>query len=151
MTDDIKINENNAEILATPTSTYSPIVDGYGVRPECFKSTLQEVLFILTATMAIGISSMTAGSVTVISSFVARDLNMTTPQITWMSASTSYVDSITYNTKMYRPNAIADWLVDLSFCYSPELQTSSAEGHFSSAVCSCTQLSHLVPAFPKLL
>lgn len=61
----------------------------HGARPACFKSTFQEVLFVFTATMAIGIASMTAGSVTVITSFVGRDLNMSTPEITWIAASSS--------------------------------------------------------------
>jgi MFS family permease len=63
--------------------------DGYGARPDCFKSTTQEVLFVLTCTMAIGISAMTAGSITVIASFVGRSLNMTTAEITWLSAASS--------------------------------------------------------------
>jgi hypothetical protein len=67
----------------------SPTLSKHGGRPEVFKSTLQEVLFVLTATMAIGISSMTAGSITVITSFVGKDLNMTTPEITWLSAASS--------------------------------------------------------------
>jgi MFS family permease len=60
--------------------------DKYGARPACFKSTLQEVLFVVTATMTIGLSSMTGGAITVISSFVGRDLGMTNAEITWLSA-----------------------------------------------------------------
>lgn len=76
------------------------------VRPACFKNTAQEVLFVLTATMAIGMTSFLAGSVTVISSFVVRELvnanelqnvytnssnslMMTTAQITWISSASS--------------------------------------------------------------
>jgi MFS family permease len=74
-------------LATSPTST-SPN-DDYGARPAVFKSTFQEVLFVLVATMAIGTNSMSAGSVTVITSFVGRELNMSTAQITWISASTS--------------------------------------------------------------
>jgi hypothetical protein len=88
MEDGPQLREKDAEIL---TSSTEPDKSEYSRRPECFKSTLQEVLFVLTATMAIGMSSMTTGSVTVISSFVGRDLNMTTPEITWISAASSYV------------------------------------------------------------
>ncbi|OCL12931.1 major facilitator superfamily transporter [Glonium stellatum] len=60
-----------------------------GARPECFRSTAQEILFVLTATMAVAMSSFATGSVTVITSFVGRDLNMTNAEITWISASSS--------------------------------------------------------------
>lgn len=59
------------------------------VRPECFSSTIQEVLFVLTATSAIASGALLTGSVTVVSSFVGRDLNMTTAEITWISSATS--------------------------------------------------------------
>lgn len=58
-------------------------------RPACFSSTVQEILFVLTATMAIGMTSFLAGTVTVTSSFVGRSLGMTTAQITWMSSASS--------------------------------------------------------------
>lgn len=59
------------------------------VRPECFSSTIQEVLFVLTATMAIAMGALLTGSVTVVSSFIGRDLGMTTAEITWISSATS--------------------------------------------------------------
>ncbi|KAK0286538.1 hypothetical protein LTR91_014903 [Friedmanniomyces endolithicus] len=58
-------------------------------RPACFSSTFQEVLFVLTATMAIAMQAMLAGSVTVASSFIGRDLDMTTAEITWISSASS--------------------------------------------------------------
>lgn len=58
-------------------------------RPECFQSTLQECLFVLSVTMAVAMSSFLLGSVTVMSSFAGRDLNMTTAEITWMNAASS--------------------------------------------------------------
>ena len=86
--DELPTKEGNADVLSTSLEPTSPALERGG-RPACFNSTLQEVLFVLTATMAIGISSMTVGTVTVISSFIARDLNMTTAEITWVSASAS--------------------------------------------------------------
>jgi hypothetical protein len=59
------------------------------VRPACFKSTAQEVLFVLTATMAIATGSLLAGAITVISSYVGRDLHMTTAEITWITSASS--------------------------------------------------------------
>lgn len=66
----------------------TPFVDPEA-RPACFKSTAEEVLFVLTATMAIAMGSFLTGSITVITSFVGKDLNMTTAQITWMSSASS--------------------------------------------------------------
>lgn len=60
-------------------------------RPLCFKSTFEEILFVLTATMAIGMGSILTGSITVITSFVGDDLGMTTAEITWISSASSYV------------------------------------------------------------
>jgi hypothetical protein len=59
------------------------------IRPACFSSTTQEVFFVLTATMAIAMGSLFAGAVTVISSFVGRDLDMTTAEITWISSAST--------------------------------------------------------------
>ena len=56
------------------------------MRPACFRSTVQEVLFVFTATMAIAMGSLLTGSITVVSSFIGRDLDMTTAEITWISS-----------------------------------------------------------------
>ena len=66
-----------------------PASTPFGARPACFSSTLQEVLFVLTASMAIGINSFLYGAVTVISSFVGRDLNMSTAELSWMQGASS--------------------------------------------------------------
>jgi MFS family permease len=58
-------------------------------RPDCFNSTIQEVLFVLTCTMAIAMPAYVSGMITVISSFVGRDLNMTTAEITWLTSATA--------------------------------------------------------------
>ena len=64
-------------------------VDTHEGRPACFTSTFQEVLFVLTATMAIAMSALLVGSVTVTSSFIGRDLNMSTAEITWITSASS--------------------------------------------------------------
>jgi MFS family permease len=58
-------------------------------RPDCFNSTIQEVFFVLTCTMAIAMPAYVSGMITVISSFVGRDLNMTTAEITWLTSATA--------------------------------------------------------------
>ncbi|ORY65356.1 major facilitator superfamily-domain-containing protein [Pseudomassariella vexata] len=58
-------------------------------RPQCFRSTTQEILFILVATMGAAMPSVLQGCTIVISSFVGSDLNMTTSQITWMTAASA--------------------------------------------------------------
>ncbi|KIM96098.1 hypothetical protein OIDMADRAFT_44850 [Oidiodendron maius Zn] len=58
-------------------------------RPACFKSTIQECLFILTATMSIGTSSFLYGICSVITASIGRGLNMTSAEITWISASSA--------------------------------------------------------------
>jgi MFS family permease len=59
------------------------------VRPSCFNTTLQEVLFVLTATMAIAMGALLTGSITVVSSYIGRDLHMTTAEITWITSASS--------------------------------------------------------------
>jgi len=80
---------SDTEAPPSPIEDESAVPVQYGARPPCFKSTVQEVLFVLTATMAIGMASMNNGVVSVISALVGRELNMTTAEITWISAATS--------------------------------------------------------------
>ena len=63
--------------------------ESIGQRPECFNSTFTEILYVATCTMAVGMQALLQGSVTVITSFIAEDLNMTTAQTTWIVASSS--------------------------------------------------------------
>ncbi|KAL2353193.1 putative transporter [Cryomyces antarcticus] len=72
-----------------PTVVRSILKAHDGGRPACFSSTFTEVLFVLTATMAIAMSSFTAGSTTVITSFIGRDLGMSIAEITWISSSSA--------------------------------------------------------------
>lgn len=63
-------------------------------RPSCFKSTIQEWLFILTATMSIGTSSFLYGICAVITVPIGRTLSMTPSEITWISASSACVHTL---------------------------------------------------------
>lgn len=47
-----------------------------GLRPDCFRTTFQEVLFTFIATMSVGTSAFVIGGVIVISNFVSQDLHM---------------------------------------------------------------------------
>ena len=67
-------------------------------RPAIFRSTAQEILFIFTATMSVAMPSFLQGSTLVVSSFIKKDLNMTTSQLTWMTASSSSVLRIVFPT-----------------------------------------------------
>lgn len=64
-----------------------PTVDP-NARPGCFRSTTQEVLFVISVTMAVAMASFLSGSVTVFSTFAGRDLGMSNAEITWMTAAT---------------------------------------------------------------
>jgi MFS family permease len=83
--------EKNKELTVGPAEASSPktSLQEHGGRPACFSSVFQEILVVVIATMAVGISSMTAGVVTVTSSFVGRDLGMSNPEITWLSAASA--------------------------------------------------------------
>ncbi|CAG7920816.1 unnamed protein product [Penicillium olsonii] len=60
-----------------------------GGRPSCFKSTLQEVLFVLTATMAIGQQTFFQGCIVGLTASIGSDLNMNQAEITWINAGAS--------------------------------------------------------------
>jgi hypothetical protein len=62
-----------------------------GNRPSSFSSTTQEILFVLTVTMAVAMSSFLMGTMTVILTSIGKDLNMSTAEISWINASSSYV------------------------------------------------------------
>lgn len=59
---------------------------GYGSMPPCFTNLLQECLFVLTTTFAIGQSSIFVGSAICITSYIGDDLNMTASEVVWISA-----------------------------------------------------------------
>jgi hypothetical protein len=73
------------EVGAAP----QPPISDPNARPACFRSTVQECLFVLSVTMAVAMTSFLSGSVTVVSSFAARDLGMSNAETTWLVAATS--------------------------------------------------------------
>lgn len=82
-------SEKDAELGASSP----PIPADPNARPECFTSTLQECLFVISVTMAVAMTSFLTGSITVMSSFAGRELNMSNAEITWMNAATRYATS----------------------------------------------------------
>ncbi|KAF2203030.1 MFS general substrate transporter [Delitschia confertaspora ATCC 74209] len=74
------------ELTGNPSS---PPIKNANERPECFKSTLHECLFVASTTLSVAATSFLLGSVTVISSFAGRDLGMTSAEITWMNAASA--------------------------------------------------------------
>ncbi|PYI36285.1 putative transporter [Aspergillus indologenus CBS 114.80] len=73
--------------VTTAIAATSPVDDE--ARPAVFSSTVQEIMFVAVATMAIAMSSLVSGAVTVITAQVQNDLNMTTAELTWLSGSSS--------------------------------------------------------------
>lgn len=73
------------------TSLHNVDTEQYGKRPDCFSSTTQECLFVLTATLAIGQASICVGAVQPITSYIAETLDMKPAEVTWISAASSYV------------------------------------------------------------
>ncbi|KAI3332128.1 MFS general substrate transporter [Xylariaceae sp. AK1471] len=67
------------------------ITTSFGARPDCFKNTLQEIAFVMQATVATASSAFLSGTALIITVPVSLDLGMTQGQIAWISASTSLV------------------------------------------------------------
>ncbi|KIM93413.1 hypothetical protein OIDMADRAFT_137782 [Oidiodendron maius Zn] len=82
-------NRAAVESRAEPSPPFAEVPSNPGKRPGCFKSTAQECLFVLTATMSIGMSSFLFGICTVITAPIGKSLHMTSAQITWINASSA--------------------------------------------------------------
>ncbi|KAI1185762.1 MFS general substrate transporter [Nemania serpens] len=67
------------------------ITTSFGARPECFSNTLQEIAFVMQATVATASTAFLMGTALIITVPVSLDLNMTQGEISWISASTSLV------------------------------------------------------------
>ncbi|KAI1856221.1 hypothetical protein JX265_011733 [Neoarthrinium moseri] len=63
----------------------------FGERPECFKSTFQEISFVFQATVATATTSFLTGVGMIVTANIGRDLGMTQGEISWITASTSLV------------------------------------------------------------
>jgi hypothetical protein len=72
-------------------------VSNHGARPSCFSSTVQEVLFVITVTMSIGMSSFVSGMMSVITASIGRDLNVNSAKVTWITPSSSHCPSLPSN------------------------------------------------------
>ncbi|KAI1738779.1 major facilitator superfamily domain-containing protein [Xylaria scruposa] len=83
----LKIEENQASSEGADDdkeagmSTLERITTSFGARPDCFKNTLQEVAFVLQATVATASSAFLAGTALIITVPVSIDLNMTQGEI----------------------------------------------------------------------
>jgi len=75
-TRDDQREENEVDIAIDPNE-----------RPKCFTSTLQECLFVLTATMCLAMGTLLNGACSVITAPMAITLNMNSAEITWVQAS----------------------------------------------------------------
>jgi hypothetical protein len=67
------------------------LADSVSQRPKCFSSTFQEIMFVLTATMAIGQQSFFQGCIVGVTASIGSDLHMNSAEITWINAGASYV------------------------------------------------------------
>jgi hypothetical protein len=81
--------QSPSEINPKPTESNSKP----NARPAVFRTTIHEILFVFIATMGVAMPSLLQGCTIVISSSVKRELNMSTTEITWMTASSAFVNS----------------------------------------------------------
>jgi hypothetical protein len=56
----------------------------YGKRPACFGNTLQECLFVLTTTVAVGMNSFFGGAILCMTNAIGEALDMNAAQVTWL-------------------------------------------------------------------
>ncbi|RMZ67113.1 aminotriazole resistance [Pyrenophora seminiperda CCB06] len=84
----IKLEEEGAESGTALSHTYSS-QENPNTRPACFSSTFQECLFVMSVTMAVAMTTFLQGAITTMSSFAARDLHMSTAEVSWMNSGTS--------------------------------------------------------------
>lgn len=74
------------ELKKTLPASSTEQVESHERRPEYFHSTLQECLFVLTTTVAVGAASVFSGAILCMTGSLGRDLNMTAAEISWCSA-----------------------------------------------------------------
>jgi hypothetical protein len=65
------VSQDLPEDDATGMNT-TELIDTNNKRPDCFTSTVQEILFVLSATMAIAMSGFLSGAVAVTSASIGR-------------------------------------------------------------------------------
>jgi len=79
--------EADAESGTALSRTHSR--EKHNARPKCFSSTFQECLFVMSVTMAVAMTTFLQGAITIMSSFAAKDLDMSTAEVSWMNSGTS--------------------------------------------------------------
>ena len=63
--------------------------DGFGQRPQCFRSTFQEILFVFMATIGMATNTFLVGATVIVTASVGKDLGMSQSQISWIGAATT--------------------------------------------------------------
>lgn len=88
---DVPTSGKNAvqQVLGSPEDHGAPTSKGPGARPQCFKTTMQELMYTFVVTMASATTSLIIGAIIVMSTFIAKDLHMTDAEIAWIPASSS--------------------------------------------------------------
>ena len=81
---DLEVVNPTTSIAAEPENNESN--QQYGQRPVWFRNTIQECLFVLTTTVAVGMNSIFGGAVLCMTNAIGRDLKMDSAQITWLWA-----------------------------------------------------------------
>jgi hypothetical protein len=87
----VQLAGNDEEMGRSSAAKQQDNVNDSNARPKYFSNTVQECLFVLTVTMAIGQPSFYTGSVVGVTAWIARDLHMNTAEITWITAGAAYV------------------------------------------------------------
>lgn len=63
--------------------------DGFGQRPQCFRNTFQEILFVFMATIGMATNTFLVGATVIVTASVGKDLGMSQSQISWIGAATT--------------------------------------------------------------
>jgi MFS family permease len=79
----VPIEKQPSQLTTFPTTDSTA---SYGARPAAFPSTLREALFVVSCTLAVGMSSIFGGSILTITASIGHDLSLTDAQLTWLWA-----------------------------------------------------------------
>lgn len=76
------------ELAASKDASIAPSTESspHGTRPACFRNLLEECLFILTTTVAVGQSSIFSGAILCMTNTIGQDLKMTAAEVSWINA-----------------------------------------------------------------
>lgn len=108
-----------------PADKMDPVGNGDpSSRPKCFSSTIQECVFVLTTTMAIGQNTFFTGLNVGVTASVAKDLHMKSAEITWITSGAAYVFYLLFLLALDTIRGVARFsriLMTLSSFYFPSL------------------------------